>query len=310
MGDAASRALAQAADTAAAQGDPIEPDLSLDRTYGDGAVASGGGGFESLDGVTHADWAWELSPRFWFPALNGDFGVGGGTPFNGDRIGATEVNAAPAFEGVYRFDGGEGRERGRWSILFDAYYFVNDEETDAQKPVTLGSRVVSSGTGIDYTIQWGSITVAPAYRFYMLDLTDGGELVALNPFEVPDDGVGVWFEVYGGLRAHYLSADFEVAGSEIIDEEGVWADVMVGGRFTMDLPHGFWVDLEGDIGLAVDGEGDTPHWNIEVGLSYEPVEGLAAEIGFRHQQINYEGLDDFTYEGALAGLFGSLVIRF
>lgn len=302
--DAASRAIDRAARQAADAGDPIDPDLSIRRTHNAPRART------ATQPSRVSDWDNEVSARFWFPALNGDLVVGDGPSFDGDRIGITEVRGAIAVEGIHRFDGGSGEDRGRWSILWDGFYFRIEEDAAVDSPVTFGSNTLAAGTAVGYEIEWASATVAPSYRFFMLDLTSDGDLVAANPWEIPHDGVGLWFEVYGGTRLHYMSAQFESSGTQYVDDERFWADALLGARFTMDLPHGFLIDLESDLGFALDGESGAPHWNIEVGLSYEPIEGFAAEIGFRHLQIDYAGIDDFEAQTALAGLFGSLVLRF
>lgn len=304
--DAASQAIQEAAERAASAGEPIEPDLTIDRTYARPEV-----GRAVVDrGGRLSDWDNEISARFWFPSLNGDIAIAGGPAFDGDRIAITEVRGAIAVEGVHRFDGGSGEDRGRWSILYDGFYFRIDEDSAVEQPVTFGSQGLAAGTTLSYEVEWASAMVAPSYRFFMLDLTKDGDAIALNPWEIPSDGVGVWFEVYGGARLQYLSADVSSGGTQFADDDRFWADALVGGRLTMDLPHGFLIDLESDLGVAVDGESGGVHWNIEVGLSYEAVEGVAAEIGFRHLQIDYEGVDDFEAQTSLAGIFGSLVIRF
>lgn len=248
-----------------------------------------------------ATWNAQAEAMLWFPALNGDLGLSDSVGFDIDLIDASEVRLAPAGQVTLR--------RGRWSAHADGFVFGLDDEAVASTGFTLNDVTVEPGDNVRYDIDWASFTLAGGYRLFGHDFqSDQPWCTVAEPEAIPADGVGVFIDAYAGARLHTL--DFRlgsVADGLIIDRDETWIDPLAGLRLAVDLPRGFGFDLQSDLGGF--GVGSDFAWNIEVGFFWQPAPNLAAEIGFRHLQIDYER-DDFNWDITTAGLFGAIVLRF
>ncbi|MBL8746050.1 MAG: hypothetical protein JNK58_06810 [Phycisphaerae bacterium] len=138
------------------------------------------------------------------------------------------------------------------------------------------------------------------------DLTAGYNL--WTPIDDPENQVRLAFDLFGGVRIHSIDASIAAANSD-----NTWFEPIGGARINLDLPHRFGLNVSLDGGGFSSGEDSSFSWDITVAFSWRPIENLGLEIGFRHLQadlVEGDGADEFEFDGALAGLFGSVVIRF
>ena len=252
-----------------------------------------------------AAWKIRATASVWFPSLNGDQVLGGGTQFDIDIIDQPDVQVAPRFELAFRRD--------RWTVLTSGFVFVMDESATASDSFTASGTTINAGDRVSYDINFWSADVLLAYRVGTVPIDNSGESgVAESPFVVQRSDVGLFFDVTAGARVWHLDYTMDqIGGPSLIDENEFWADPVVGGRMSLDLPHGFGLELRGDVGGF--GVGSEFAWNIEVAFKAELADNIGAEVGFRHLQSRYEtgsGSDFFEWDIASAGLYGSLVFRF
>lgn len=268
-------------------------------------VSSSATGDLSLGIDRSALWKVRATASGWFPSLRGEQTLGGGSNFDIDVVDQPDVQFAPRFELAFRRD--------EWTVLASGFVFSMDEDATATDTFTASGTTVNAGDRVRYDIDYWSADLLGAYRFADMPIDNGGgHGVAPNPFEVPEDGVGLFFDVIAGARVWHLEYTMDqIGGPSLVDQQETWVDPVIGGRMVLDLPQGFGLEVRGDVGGF--GVGSDFAWNIEVAFSATLAENIAAEIGFRHLQTNYEsgsGADLFEWDVAAAGLYGSLVIRF
>ena len=105
--------------------------------------------------------------------------------------------------------------------------------------------------------------------------------------------------------------DLEVVGGGSTDDDGTWIEPLGGVRLNMELPYRTGLDFFVDIGGLAYGDDSSLSFDIGVAFQWEIVDHVALEIGFRHFQTDLErNGGDFEFDTSLAGLFGSVAIRF
>ncbi|MFI4856018.1 MAG: hypothetical protein ACIAQF_13685 [Phycisphaerales bacterium JB065] len=252
-----------------------------------------------------ASWKARATASLWFPSLNGNQTLRGGTEFNIDIIDQPDVQLAPRFELAFR--------RERWTILTSGFVFnIDQTATVTGGSFISGGTTISPGDRVSYDIDYWSADLLAAYRIKEIQIDNHGKGPAPNPYSVPSDGVGLFFDITGGARVWHLDYSMnEIGGGSLIDITETWVDPIIGARMTMDLPHGLGLEVRGDVGGF--GVGSDFAWNIEAAFKAQLADNIGAEIGFRHLQTSYDagsGLDEIDWSIATAGLYGSIVIRF
>lgn len=252
-----------------------------------------------------ASWKVRATASVWFPSLRGEQTLGGGSKFDIDIIDQPDVQVAPRYELAFRRD--------KWTVLTSGFVFNMDENAAATESFIASGTTINAGDRVSYDIDYWSADLFLAYRFADMPIDNaGGRGAPPSPFSVPRDGVGLFFDVLAGARVWHLDYTMnQIGGPSLIDEQETWIDPVVGGRMLLDLPHGFGVEVRGDVGGF--GVGSEFAWNIGVAFRAELAENIGAEIGFRHLQTRYEsgsGADLFEWDVASAGLYGSIVFRF
>lgn len=253
-----------------------------------------------------ARWTIRATGSVWFPSLNGEQVLRGGPKFDIDIVDQPDVQIAPRYELAFRRD--------RWTLITSGFRFNIDQSATVQdEPLISGPTTLNPGDEVNYRIEYWSFDLIAAYRLMEVPLDNlSGRGPAIDPFQVPQDGVGLFFDVLGGARVWHLDYTMdEIGGSNLIDQRSTWVDPLLGMRMLLDLPYGYGLELRGDVGGF--GLGSEFAWNVEVSFQTQITENIGAEIGFRHLQTRYEsgsGADRFEWDVAIAGLYGSVLIRF
>jgi len=251
-------------------------------------------------------WTTRATASLWAPSLNGNQSLRGSPEFDIDLIDQADVQAAPRLELTFRRD--------RWTVIASGFAFNIDQSATVDGgSFSSGGVTLSPGDRVRYDIDYWSADLLVGYRLPPVPISNGPELgVAADPFSVPSNGVGLFFDVLAGARVWHLDYQMdEIGGPELIDQKETWVDPVVGLRMLLDLPCRTGMELRSDVGGF--GVGSEFSWNIEVAFRAQIAENIAGEIGFRHLQTDYEaggGSDALDWDMALAGLYGSVVIRF
>ncbi len=238
-------------------------------------------------------WTVQVEPVLWYPALFGDMSVSGGATFDVESYGLDENEASPAGEITFR----SSDQDGAWWFVFSGFSFSTEGGEVADGIVNIGGPLVEAGDRLDFDFRFTSVEGFVEYAL---------------PAIVDENDVRWWFNLCGGARLYDLSLDTDVNGSPATSDDNTWFEPVGGVRMVLELPHGFGMDLATNIGGFANGDDSSMSWSISVGFTWQFCKNAAAEIGFRHLGVDLEDGEDepFMFDGALAGLWGSVVIRF
>lgn len=248
---------------------------------------------EPMQKKSWPDWSLKLEPMLWAPALRGDVKLPASSRLDFSDVDADENEFVPAGRATLRADD--------WTFMFRGFGFERDESGESDVGFSLDGAPVAPGDEVRTEVDiWG------------FDLTAGYNLFT------PVDNIAresrIALDIYGGARVHSVDVSMSANAAESSAGE-TWAEPIVGGRVTVDLPYGFGMNLSTDVGAMPFGDETSFSWDITVAFTWMFFEDRNAglEVGFRHLYMNLEsdeGADAFEFDGALAGLFGAIVIRF
>jgi hypothetical protein len=147
-----------------------------------------------------------------------------------------------------------------------------------------------------------------------------GEVVVARELGAPDSISGkkdpdfsVGFEAYGGFRFYDVSFDIRGPGGSVNADE-FFVQPIVGVKTTMSIIDRFTFDVQLGVGGFMEGAGKHSHsFDILVGFMYRPTTNLGVQIGYRlfiYDLQDGPATERFEYRGAVAGLYGGLVLRF
>jgi hypothetical protein len=147
-----------------------------------------------------------------------------------------------------------------------------------------------------------------------------GEIVAAHGLPVPAsiDGTkhaefAVGLEAYGGVRFYDVTFDFEgTEGSAHADE--FFVQPIGGLKLTLSIIDQFTIDAQVGAGAFSEGGSKTStSFDILVGFMWRPVHNVGVQIGYRlfiYDLKDGQSESRFQYEGAVAGIYGGIVVRF
>lgn len=238
-------------------------------------------------------WTIRLEPMVWAPALRGDVGLPGGSTLDLETVEADENEIIPAGRATLRFDD--------WSVMFRGFAFGLDTTATASNGFALGSGAIAAGDRVSTELDLAGFDLTLGYTIW-------------TPIDRPQDEVRLAFDLFAGARLHSLDLSIaEAAGGAESSADNTWFEPIGGVRLALDLPYRFALGVSLDAGGFSTGDDSSFSWDITVGFTWRPIENVGLEIGFRHLQMDLsdgEGAREFEFDGALAGLFGAIVIQF
>jgi hypothetical protein len=238
-------------------------------------------------------WVVQLEPMLWYPALRGEMAVSGGQRLDVGAFDLDENEATPAGELTIR----SGDDAGSWWFVFSGFSFETDGGRVMNGLVDIGGPLVEAGDRLDFDLRFTSVEGFVEYSL---------------PSIIDEGDVHWWINLCGGARLYDVSLDSEVNGDPATSDDNTWFEPVGGVRMMLELPHGFGFELAANAGGFVNGDDSSLSWSISAAFLWNFCPNAAVEIGFRHLSVDLEdGEDDpFVFDNALAGLWGSVVIRF
>lgn len=216
----------------------------------------------------------------WLPGITGSEEAPDGEPF----VDLDNVDVLNALQ--MAFFGAAEIRRDRVGLLFDFEYADLEQDGKADRALLPGAEPAEGSVGTTLTMSTGVVT----YRF------------AENEKRFAD--------VYGGIRAYQVEADFEFSISSIgrdFDGSGQvnWVDPIIGLRGHTALGHGFGVSGLADVGGFGIGDSSDLTWQVTGTLDYAFTDNIAGRVGYRYMSIDYDapGLGlDIDLHGPLIGV--------
>jgi opacity protein-like surface antigen len=216
----------------------------------------------------------------WVPGMEGAQEGPNGEPIVSlDSVGILDVLD-------FAFMGTAEIRRDRVGLVFDLQYADLGADGSARGAIVPGADPASAS--VDTTLLMA--TGAAAYRVF------------------EDDRA--WVDVYGGLRAFNVDADFTVrvpaldfraSRSGSVD----WVDGIVGLRGRAPLGDRFGITGLVDVGGFGIGSGSDLTWQVQATLDYSFSERFVGRLGYRYMSIDYDDSDlklDLDLSGPLVGV--------
>lgn len=251
---------------------------------------------------------WELSfePGVWYASPLGSVRLPGTPTFVGTRK-ISEFNLdsprlAPFGELNYRIL--DGSSNPVWRVTASAAAISLDDRGDTAETTEF----------------IGPLTLSPGDRLRASFDLFTAELLAARSIELPDnlagkpgDTIRTRLELGGGFRLTTLDFRIEGPTGAAAKARETLVDPVVTAKLAMDIAQDFTIDLQLSAGAWPFGDRDSFAGDVVAGFQYRPTDNVGVQIGYRYFVTTVEsgsGVDQFKYTGGLAGLYGTVVLRF
>jgi hypothetical protein len=223
-------------------------------------------------------WSFGVTPYVWFASLEGDVGAISGLPPVSVDAGFDDIieNADIAL-----MVAAEAR-RGRFGVVTDFTYLALSADGNTPGPLFGGAEVETT------------TVFATVAGFYQVLAHQRVSLDALV-------GTRVWYVDTEIDR----SADLLPARS--VQDDEVWADPVIGLRWTAPLGRSFFLAGAADIGGF--GVASDFTWQLLGTLGYRFNDWFSARAGYRHLDVDYEN-DGFVWDVEMSGPIVGAIFRF
>lgn len=238
------------------------------------------------------DWSTEVEANVWYGSPGGDISIGGTPLVATDRFNIDSPRASPMVEVHSRLD--------PWTISLRGSLLDVDSTTSLAEAAGLGPVTFAAGEAVSSSYRLDEFSVRAGYRVYQFDAD-------ANVYGRPLLSAGV--DLVGGLRLYDGSIGVRgasgSAGASFTHLEpliGFAADVSFADKYEIQIQntHAGTPSIDGQRSFTVD---------IQVTFKYRATENAAVQLGYRIRRNILEG-DDYELDGAVAGIFGGLTVRF
>lgn len=267
------------------------------------------GGWYRWDGGPPKLWSLQVEPSFFYVAPSGDLRMPG-TRSGGGEINVTDLNIDDpdlAFMGEIHV------RKDRWRLSGGGFTLNIQGGATLEEDVTFGDAIGFAGERIETTLDFTTFELVGAYRF--------AEYAASQRY----DGVykfvtGV--EVVGGVRYFDVDVEMDIDLStrqtvfllpSSANADRIFAHPVVGLRWDMEFWEQASIEVESTVGGFAASDHESISWDIKAQFTWRPVEHVGAFVGYRQLAFHLEdgsSPDRFQWDGALAGLFAGVQIRF
>jgi len=260
------------------------------------------------------DWTFKFEPMLWYVGPSGKLrlpvnsGTGpGGFTTPGDEVRVNDLNLAttrvsPAGMLTVAHE--------RWRFTFaGAAYSVSHGDVVADQGARIGAVAYGAGDHLSTSLDFATYEATVGYRLWAYDFAANSEQPgAATPAKIA-------FYGYAGARIYDL--DTEVSrvspGFASSSFSHVFAEPILGVRIEATVAENFNLVLQLAGGLWPGSGTSTSSVDLLTAFEWRATKTLGLEIGWRQVAFDLKhghDLDEFEYDGRLAGLFASIVIRF
>jgi opacity protein-like surface antigen len=241
-------------------------------------------------------WSLSFEPSLWRPGIDGGIQLPGGTGApDYQRFGVDDAH--PTAMGFLRF------RKNRLIIEASGFDFSMNQGAAADSALSVGGISFTTGQTANIDINFASAQIVAGRRLieYILPDTTADEPVSFN------------VDVYGGVRGYSFKTTIATGASSASDS-GFWLEPIVGVRGSIDIFDDVTIHLSFDGGAQPFGDHTSNSFDITIGVQWRPTPHVGVQLGWRQLVVNLQkggGTNalDFS-DGTLAGLYGSLVLRF
>lgn len=244
-------------------------------------------------------WTVELEPSGWFASPGGSVAIGG----DGNGSGLVETAAlnldspviSPYVESHIRLD--------PLKISLSGSLLTNNGTVTLDAPVVFGATTFVADETIDSRFRLDSAEVKLGYSVYAFDSDPDARGVALMSSEV-DLVVGARFYDFG-FRVESLGGGGGRESGRIRHVEG-----LIGVRADVTFEDRYEIEVEANVGGTPEMDSrDSRSSNLQAAFKFRPTSNTSIQIGYRLRVTDLRDAD-LELNGAVAGLFGGISIRF
>jgi hypothetical protein len=246
-------------------------------------------------------WTLSIEPSLWFAGISGEMRLPGQTD-GSPKVDLKDVNAdanrlTPMVEARFR--------KGDWTFGASGFIYTAKTYGAATATQQAGTIAITSGDAVTTRTAFGSAEFSAAYqisRTEMTPLADGGHRLAFT------------VDLLAGLRLYDIDFTLTREAGGRSDSDELFIEPLVGARLSAEFYRDFSLDLQAAIGGQPLGDRTSLSWDIFVGAGWRPTRHLGLQLGYRNLAfaLTSESSDAsrFEWEGALAGLYAGLELRF
>lgn len=193
---------------------------------------------------------------------------------------------------------------GDWRVSLSGFAVsLDDVVSIATQSGQVGAAAFSVGNAIRSSIHFATGDVIIARELGAPDSISGKK----------DPGLAVSFEAFGGVRFYDVAFEFTTPTSTVSGDE-FFVQPIVGLKSTLSVAEKVTIDVQLAMGGFNDGrEHSSMSYDILVGFMYRPVQNVGMQVGYRLYIFDLKDGPEtsrFDYRGAVAGLYGGVVVRF
>lgn len=251
------------------------------------------------------DWTVQFEPTMWYAVPGGKVDLPGFETPGGEidliDLGMDNTGLRPSGEFIFR--------RGRWMGLVGGIYIEEENDTALNQTVSVNGSSYDPGDRIESRLRFASGRLLGGYRIHSFQggpTADGG-------YNFTSD-----FDLVAGARFTHINwrvaAEDPGVSRDSIRESRLFPEAIGGVRWTLGFIEQITIDTELTIGGMTTGDDDSA-FSIDIiqGLAWDPHPNLGAQFGYRQLLIRHsdgKGGDRFRYDGAVAGLYAGVKVRF
>jgi opacity protein-like surface antigen len=247
----------------------------------------------------------EVEGAAYYVAPGGDLRLPSST-VRGDKVDVSSLNLdSPMLSPYLEFT----FKPGRWGFTASGIWFNTDDKQATQgEDGRIGNIAFSAGDRLDSTLEFWSAEAEVLYR-----------LVDDHPLY---DGKGresllASLDLRFGARVYDVDTSIVsvsgVSAGAATSTDQFFAEPVIGFKGELDIYKCFTIDLTTTVGMGPWGDTSSYSWDIIVGGAWRPIENFGVLIGYRQLLFNLQngdGASEFEFDGAMAGLFAGLELRF
>lgn len=247
--------------------------------------------------TTFPKWTFEIAPSAWYVAPGGKGRLPGSTSRQRfEDLNLDSPRFGPQIDLRFR--------SGSWGAEASGMHFeVSDREARQSDGGTLGDVSFSAGDTLSSDFKFTSIQLLGTYQVF-------GQTLSFR-----EDGKRKFaYSLDARFGGRFYDAEQKVASATGSDKgDGTWIEPVAGARLDMEFHEFFALGVRTDFGYMPAGGNESFSWDIAVAGTLRPWENFAVEVGYRQLLVRLrdgDGTGRFQFDGAMAGLFAGVSLRF